>query len=213
METTQGIGIFPSVPEGTKIINPKYGEPSKEDYDASTVEKGKTRIIFELDGAKWDYPVVFEVENGRLFLTSERPKKEGYEFVGWDEDWKASNGGVVVYKAKWLRKEISDNNGISNTDNTNSNQNTSGNTENNSGTNTGRYKPHENTNSGNNGNAGNTSNNGTISNQYIYNGRVLTGNPNNNSVNIYNSGNTPNVPISNTEKPGIGIRINRNKRK
>ena len=72
VETTQGIGIFPSVPEGTKIINPKYGEPSKEDYDASTVEKGKTRIIFELDGAKWDYPVVFEVENGRLFLTSAR---------------------------------------------------------------------------------------------------------------------------------------------
>ena len=91
METTQGIGIFPSVPEGTKIINPKYGEPSKEDYDASTVEKGKTRIIFELDGAKWDYPVVFEVENGRLFLTSARPKKEGYEFVGWDEDWKKRN--------------------------------------------------------------------------------------------------------------------------
>ena len=118
METTQGIGIFPSVPEGTKIINPKYGEPSKEDYDASTVEKGKTRIIFELDGAKWDYPVVFEVENGRLFLTSARPKKEGYEFVGWDEDWKANNGGVVVYKAKWLRKETSDNNGSSNTDNT-----------------------------------------------------------------------------------------------
>ena len=61
------------------------------------------------------------------------------------------------------------------------------------GNNNGRYVPNQNNNRNNNGNG--TGNN----KQYIYNGKVLTGDPNNNSTNIFNSTNLrgadPNDPL------------------
>lgn len=161
------------------ISNPKYGKLNEADYDESTVPEGKTRILFETDGGEWKYPVSFEVDNGTLFSTFEAPKKEGYEFVGWDKDWKVSDGKVIAYKAKWLRKEV-ENNSENNSGNSSSNNN---NGNNNQGSNTGRYTPNTTNNSGNNANGSDNTR------QYIYNGKVLTGNPNNNSVNLFNSTN------------------------
>lgn len=61
------------------------------------------------------------------------------------------------------------------------------------GNNNGRYVPNQNNNRNNSGNG--TGNN----RQYIYNGKVLTGDPNNNSTNIFNSTNLrgadPNDPL------------------
>lgn len=61
------------------------------------------------------------------------------------------------------------------------------------GNNNGRYVPNQNNNRNNSGNG--TGNN----KQYIYNGKVLTGDPNNNSTNIFNSTNLrgadPNDPL------------------
>ena len=211
-----GHTMFPNLPENLKIFDPKYDNVSQSDYDESTVTKGRTRIVFDLDGGKWRYPVTFEVENGTLFLTYVQPNKDGYQFVAWEPDWTVATGKVIKYKAKWLRKETQNNNNSGDNNNNNNpgnNNNGNGNggnnnSGNNSRNNSGRYQPNGNNNSnqnsnnsGNNGANGN--NNGGTTNQYIYNGRVLTGDPNNNSTNIFNSNNVPGT--NNNNQPGRGI--------
>ena len=202
-----GHTIFPNLPDNIKIYDPKYDNISQSDYDESTVKKGRTRIIFDLDGEKWRYPVVFEVDNGTLFLTYVQPSKDGYQFVGWEPDWKASTGGIIKYKAKWLRKEVDNNNSGNNGNNSGNNNNNSENNNNNGGNNSGgnnsgRYIPNGSNNNGNNNGNGN---NGGTTNQYIYNGRVLTGDPNNNSTNIFNSRNVPGTNNNNPSGRGIGL--------
>ena len=109
-----------------KIYNPNYGKLTEKDYDESTVPEGRTRLIFETEGGTWKYPSSFEIDNGNIFSTYKEPKKEGYEFVGWDKDWQVANGKIQKYKAKWLRKEINNN------DNNGSGNNNSGRNNNNS---------------------------------------------------------------------------------
>ena len=77
---------FPNLSEDITIYNPKYNV-EKSDYDESTVTKGRTRIVFELEGGKWNHPVVFEIDNDKYFATLAAPKREGYTFLRWDKDF------------------------------------------------------------------------------------------------------------------------------
>ena len=58
---------FPNLSEDITIYNPKYNV-EKSDYDESTVTKGRTRIVFELEGGKWTHPVVFEIDNDKYLF-------------------------------------------------------------------------------------------------------------------------------------------------
>ena len=101
----------------------------------------------------------------------------------------------------------SQNNDSQSKENNNNSGNNNNGGNNSGGNNSGRYTPNGSNNNGNNNGRNNNGNgnNGGTTNQYIYNGRVLTGDPNNNSTNIFNSRNVPGTNNNNPSGRGIGL--------
>lgn len=180
---------FPNLSEDITITiyNPKYNV-EKSDYDESTVTKGRTRIVFELEGGKWSHPVVFEIDNGKYFATLAAPKREGYTFLRWDKDFIVSKGGVTTFKAVWLKKYSEPANQDPNPSNKENENNNRGNDN--------RYKPY----------SPRETNNGP---SYVYNGRVITGDPNNNNTNIFNN-TRPGLTVVDSSGRPIGLTGNGN---
>ena len=163
-------------------------EPLNSNMEIRAIwEREKVRATFTAPGSDTNYNESSVIDAGTApNAPLKNPERKGFRFNGWTPNVSLPIYSDTTYTADWVKKDESGENQEypSNGDNDKK--------DNNGGNNNG---------GNNNGNG----NNGGTTNQYIYNGRVLTGDPNNNSTNIFNSRNVPGTNNNNPSGRGIGL--------